>query len=222
MGGVGGWHGGMVGMVTGGMLGSGTVHHVEGDLGIDASASRGSQEDDTETSQTDGGNEDDMDEDLADDWLPQDDDPMGLRPPDVRDEVWLAPNGLASTANKGSLRTRSRQPSLTSVATLPLAASQGALATISGLARPMLESEPATVSIPMVDLQVSLYDLSLYFLEDDGASSSATAKIMRTRCRAWSSTEVMSLMQEVGFLHVNRAPDNAFSQPLFYGYKPSA
>ncbi|KAI8849882.1 S-adenosyl-L-methionine-dependent methyltransferase [Chytridium lagenaria] len=131
---VGGWHFMKSDSVVG-LLGGGHSHHIDGDVPADGSLSKRDEYDDTETDgskNAGGGDDDDMDEDLADDWLPQDDDPMGLRPPEVRDEVWLAPNGLSPLAERGSLRMRSRQPSITS----PLSASQGALATISGLARP--------------------------------------------------------------------------------------
>ncbi|KAJ3115536.1 hypothetical protein HDU96_000483 [Phlyctochytrium bullatum] len=231
---------GVVGRVTGGILGgSGPAHYVEvdnraGDEGVVSSGMGGGggaagADDDTETSEADGGasgtkgaigTEDDEDAVDDDGWLPQDDDPMGWRAPEVRDAAWLAPNGLAPTADRGSLRARTRQ------ASVPLA-TQGLGLSIAGLAKPLMgggeamtaEPPQTTVSIPMVDLQVSLYDLSLYFLEDDGVSTKANAKVMRTRCRAWSCTEVLGLMQEVGFVHVGRAPDEAYSQPLLYGYK---
>ncbi|KAJ3096848.1 hypothetical protein HDU97_005476 [Phlyctochytrium planicorne] len=204
---VGSWFGkgdgGVVGMVTGGLLGSHPQHLVDG-LPNPATGVSGDEEGGDEDA---GMSKEDLDD--QDDWLPQDDDPMGWREPEVRDEAWLAPNGIAPGKDRGSLGGARLRPTSMNGSPNPSATSS----LNSG-------SSETTISIPMVDLQVNLYDLSLYFLEDDGTSVSTTAKVMRTRCRAWRETEIMDLLREVGFVHVGKAEDGAFCQPLVYGYKP--
>ncbi|MCB1850103.1 MAG: class I SAM-dependent methyltransferase [Gammaproteobacteria bacterium] len=68
------------------------------------------------------------------------------------------------------------------------------------------------------DFEGDLYDLSLHITEDDGKTDVTTTRIMRTRYYAISSRKLMALMQEAGFVDIERN-NNAFYQPVLTGMK---
>lgn len=61
-----------------------------------------------------------------------------------------------------------------------------------------------------------LYDLAMYFVEDDRASSTLTTHVMRTRYHAIGTDRLMDLMREGGFSAVERL-DGRFYQPVLVG-----
>jgi len=61
----------------------------------------------------------------------------------------------------------------------------------------------------------ALYDLSMYFVRDDGGSE-GVAHIFRTRYYAVSPNRLVELLQEAGFHHVRRV-DGEYYQPVILG-----
>ncbi|MCY6494287.1 hypothetical protein [Leptolyngbya sp. GGD] len=66
------------------------------------------------------------------------------------------------------------------------------------------------------DFVDEVYDLSLYFVEDDQQSDRATTTVMRSRYYAVSPTHLMQLMAQVGYRSVTRL-DDQFFQPVLIG-----
>jgi hypothetical protein len=66
------------------------------------------------------------------------------------------------------------------------------------------------------DFVGQLYDLSMYFVVDDGASGQLTTHVMRTRYNAVGTDHLLSLMREAGFTAVERL-DGCFYQPVLVG-----
>jgi len=66
------------------------------------------------------------------------------------------------------------------------------------------------------DFDGDQYDLSMYFVEDDLRTSKAKTHVMRSRYYAVSPKSVLALMQEAGFIHVERL-DGVFFQPVLVG-----
>lgn len=64
----------------------------------------------------------------------------------------------------------------------------------------------------------SVYDLSMYFVEDSGASE-CTTRVMRSRYYAVPVARLVEVMIDAGFQAVRRI-DNRFFQPLIVGFKP--
>ena len=60
-----------------------------------------------------------------------------------------------------------------------------------------------------------LYDLSMYFIEDDGSSNCKT-HVMRSQYYAVGTTKLIELMKEAGFKNVARL-DKEFFQPVIIG-----
>lgn len=65
----------------------------------------------------------------------------------------------------------------------------------------------------------SLYDLSFYFVRDDGADECRT-EVARSTYYAVLIPELIRLMEHAGFVDVRRV-DDAFFQPLIVGVRPS-
>lgn len=70
------------------------------------------------------------------------------------------------------------------------------------------------------DFEGDHYDLSMYFVEDDGDNSEAKTHIMRSRYYAISTNKLLQLMGEAGFVDLARL-DNVFFQPVLVGQKAS-
>jgi SAM-dependent methyltransferase len=68
------------------------------------------------------------------------------------------------------------------------------------------------------DFVGNLYDLSMYFVEDDPQRNQATTKVMRSRYYAISPSRLMKLMEQVGYRSVTRL-DYQFFQPVLVGTK---
>jgi SAM-dependent methyltransferase len=68
------------------------------------------------------------------------------------------------------------------------------------------------------DWQGSLYDLSLYFIADDG-SAELTTRVFRSTYYAVGTDRLLELMQEAGFHDVERL-DELYFQPLLVGTHP--
>jgi SAM-dependent methyltransferase len=64
----------------------------------------------------------------------------------------------------------------------------------------------------------SIYDLSMYFVRDEGGSSCKTS-VMRSKYYAITAERLMSLMAEAGFEKVQRL-DGRFFQPIILATKP--
>jgi len=69
------------------------------------------------------------------------------------------------------------------------------------------------------DFEGEIYDLSLYFIEDDLKSVEATTHVMRSRYYAIHTDHLMQLMEVVGYTSVTRL-EHAFFQPVLVGKKP--
>jgi SAM-dependent methyltransferase len=67
------------------------------------------------------------------------------------------------------------------------------------------------------DYQGTIYDLSMYFVEDRGGIECA-AHVMRTKYYAIPVARLVELMKEAGFRDVRRL-DERFFQPLIAGFK---
>lgn len=66
------------------------------------------------------------------------------------------------------------------------------------------------------DFEGEIYDLSMYFIEEDQQSSIANTHIMRSRYYALSPNRLMQLMEEAGYTSVTRL-ENQFFQPVLVG-----
>ncbi len=65
------------------------------------------------------------------------------------------------------------------------------------------------------DCHGEFYDLSMYFIEDDGGSDIKT-HVMRSKYNAVGTTRLIELMTEAGFVDVGRL-DDKFFQPVIIG-----
>lgn len=68
------------------------------------------------------------------------------------------------------------------------------------------------------DFEGEIYDVSMYFIEENEQSTTANTHIMRSRCYALSPNHLMQLMQEAGYTSVTRL-DNKFFQPVLVGIR---
>ena len=68
------------------------------------------------------------------------------------------------------------------------------------------------------DFEGDQYDLSMYFVEDNRRGNEAKTHVMRSRYYAISPNSVLALMQEAGFVNLERL-DDVFFQPLLVGTK---
>ena len=66
------------------------------------------------------------------------------------------------------------------------------------------------------DFEGDIYDISMYFIEDNQQSGTANTHIMRSRYYALSPNRLMQLMEEVGYISVTRL-ENHFFQPVLLG-----
>jgi SAM-dependent methyltransferase len=66
------------------------------------------------------------------------------------------------------------------------------------------------------DFDGSLYDLTMYFVEDDGRADVGRTQIMRTRYYAISPGRLLQLMTQAGFVDTQRL-DDRFYQPVLVG-----
>jgi hypothetical protein len=66
------------------------------------------------------------------------------------------------------------------------------------------------------DFVGEVYDLSMYFVEDDQQSNRATTTVMRSRYYAVSPNRLMQLMAQAGYRSVTRL-DDQFFQPALIG-----
>ncbi|MDE0204815.1 MAG: class I SAM-dependent methyltransferase, partial [Candidatus Tectomicrobia bacterium] len=66
------------------------------------------------------------------------------------------------------------------------------------------------------DFEEEQYDLTMYCIEDDKASATATTHVFRHRYYAIGTSRLMALMQHAGFRSVERL-DNVFFHPVLVG-----
>ncbi|HEY9660913.1 MAG TPA: class I SAM-dependent methyltransferase, partial [Allocoleopsis sp.] len=66
------------------------------------------------------------------------------------------------------------------------------------------------------DFEEQHYDLTLYLMEDDRQSNTATTHALRSRYYALSPSRLMQLMTEAGFHSITRL-DDRFFQPVLIG-----
>jgi SAM-dependent methyltransferase len=66
------------------------------------------------------------------------------------------------------------------------------------------------------DFTGDIYDLAMYFVEDDGKSEISRAHVFRARYYAISPNRLLRLMEDAGFTHVERL-DEGFYQPVLVG-----
>jgi SAM-dependent methyltransferase len=66
------------------------------------------------------------------------------------------------------------------------------------------------------DFTGDIYDLAMYFVEDDGKSEIAPARVFRARYYAISPNRLLQLMENAGFTRVERL-DAGFYQPVLIG-----
>jgi len=65
-----------------------------------------------------------------------------------------------------------------------------------------------------------IYDLAMYFVEDDGKSENSRAQVFRARYYAISPNRLLKLLQDAGFTRVERL-DAGFYQPVLVGTRES-
>jgi SAM-dependent methyltransferase len=70
------------------------------------------------------------------------------------------------------------------------------------------------------DFTGDIYDLAMYFVEDDGKSEISRAHVFRARYYAISPNRLLRLMEDTGFSQVERL-DVGFYQPVLVGNRPS-
>jgi hypothetical protein len=68
------------------------------------------------------------------------------------------------------------------------------------------------------DFEGEQYALSMYFIEDDPQSGVTKTQVMRSRYYAISPNHLLELMEQAGFVKVQRL-DEAFYQPVLVGTK---
>lgn len=68
------------------------------------------------------------------------------------------------------------------------------------------------------DFLSEIYDLSMYFVEDNKQADTASTMVMRSRYYALSPNHLMRLMEQVGYRSVARL-DDQFFQPVIIGTK---
>lgn len=83
------------------------------------------------------------------------------------------------------------------------------------------EAEKRYFIFQVWDFNGDIYDLSMYFIEDQPQSTTAETYIMRSQYYALSPNRLMQLMEIAGFCSVTRRND-VFFQPVLLGKKLSA
>jgi hypothetical protein len=76
--------------------------------------------------------------------------------------------------------------------------------------------ESRFVVIQVWDFTGDIYNLAMYFVEDDGKSETSRAHVFRARYYAISPNRLLGLMQDAGFTHVERL-DEGYYQPVLVG-----
>jgi SAM-dependent methyltransferase len=66
------------------------------------------------------------------------------------------------------------------------------------------------------DFVGQIYDMTMYFVEDDGASGQLVTHVMRTRYNAVGTDTLLALMRQAGFTSAERL-DAGFYQPVLVG-----
>jgi SAM-dependent methyltransferase len=80
------------------------------------------------------------------------------------------------------------------------------------------EGEKRLIIFQVWDFQGDLYDLSMYFIADDQLSDDPVTHVMRSKYYAISISRLLDLMQETGFVSIQRL-DGVFFQPVLVGTK---
>jgi SAM-dependent methyltransferase len=70
------------------------------------------------------------------------------------------------------------------------------------------------------DFVGEIYDLAMYFVEDDGKSETSQAHVFRARYYAISPNRLLRLLEDAGFVQVERL-DTGFYQPVLIGTRPA-
>jgi SAM-dependent methyltransferase len=89
----------------------------------------------------------------------------------------------------------------------------------SGIIKPYgvrASGESRYIVFQVWDFVGDIYDLAMYFVEDDGKSETAPAHVFRARYYAISPNRLLGLMEEVGFTRVEWI-DARYYQPVLIG-----
>jgi len=78
------------------------------------------------------------------------------------------------------------------------------------------EGDRRYVIFQVWDFVGEVYDLALYFVEDDRTSALLISHVMRTKYRAAGTDHLLNLMRQAGFMAVERL-DGCFYQPVLVG-----
>jgi SAM-dependent methyltransferase len=92
-----------------------------------------------------------------------------------------------------------------------------------GLIRPYgvrEEDGKRTIIFQVWDFMGQIYDMSMYFVEDDRASEPLVTHVMRTRYNAVGTGKLLALMREAGCSSAERL-DGCFYQPVLEGNRES-
>jgi hypothetical protein len=76
------------------------------------------------------------------------------------------------------------------------------------------------VAFQVWDFKGEIYDLAMYFVEDDGKSETSRAHVFRARYYAISPNRLLRLLEDAGFVQVERL-DTGFYQPVLIGTRPA-
>jgi SAM-dependent methyltransferase len=79
-----------------------------------------------------------------------------------------------------------------------------------------IENGKRYVAFQVWDFQGDVYDLTIFFVEEDISSKAVTTRAMRARYYAIGTDKLMNLMREVGFSNLRRL-DDVFYQPVLVG-----
>jgi SAM-dependent methyltransferase len=89
----------------------------------------------------------------------------------------------------------------------------------SGLIKPYrvrVEDGKRYVIFQVWDFMDDVYDMSMYFVVDDGTTGPLTSHVMRTRFYAVGTDHLLALMRDAGFVSTARL-DGRFYQPVLVG-----
>jgi SAM-dependent methyltransferase len=81
-----------------------------------------------------------------------------------------------------------------------------------------MEGGKRYVAFQVWDFKGDVYDLTVFFVEEDISSKIVTTRTMRSQYYAISTEKLIALMGEAGFSNVRRL-DNVFYQPVLVGTK---
>jgi SAM-dependent methyltransferase len=71
------------------------------------------------------------------------------------------------------------------------------------------------------DFAGPIYDLAMYFVEDDRSSAALTTRVLRTRYNAIGTNRLLDLMRAAGFIAAERL-DGHFYQPVLVASRPAS